>query len=139
MKHPMRMAGLLAACIAIAPVSAASAATTEDGMLAFNNHCRQCHTYKKGDNRLGPSLYGVVGRKAGTEPNYGGYSESMKAAGFTWTPELLDKWITKPESVVPGNNMAPPFPGLEDKAQRQAIITFLQHDTELSKPQSATH
>ena len=56
-------------CVSLAcyvGASSASAAENDAGMLAFNNHCRQCHSYKKDDNRLGPSLYGVVGRKAGS-------------------------------------------------------------------------
>lgn len=133
MRFRSRVACSVAACSFSACVAAgaASAAPTGDdsGMLAFNNHCRQCHSYKKDDNRLGPSLYGVVGRKAGSVPNFGNYSSSLQASGITWTPEILDKWITDPDAVVPGNNMAPPFPGVADEKQRSAIISFLQHDT----------
>ena len=108
---------------------AARAADNDAGMLAFNNHCRQCHSYKEGDNRLGPSLYGVVGRKAGTARNYGNYSDGVKNSGMTWTPELIDKWITDPEAVVPDNNMKP-FPGVADAKQRADIIAFLKSDTQ---------
>ena len=51
--------------------------------IAFNDHCRECHSFLKDDNRLGPSLYGVVGRKAGTEPGYA-FSEFVKGSGITW-------------------------------------------------------
>src|SRR5262249_7997519 len=51
------------------------------GQLVFNNACRTCHTTKEGDNRLGPHLYKIVGRKAGSLPNYG-YSNAMKSADF---------------------------------------------------------
>lgn len=109
----------------------AHAADSDAGMLAFNNHCRQCHSYKEGDNRLGPSLYGVVGRKAGTAKGYGNYSDGVKNSGMTWTPEELDKWIANPEAVVPDNNMKP-FPGVADAKQRAAIIAFLKSDTQQS-------
>ena len=128
--HPA--SAVLALAVALAsPLAAraADAAGADAGMLAFNNHCRQCHSYKDGDNRLGPYLYGVVGRKAGTAKGYGNYSDSLKNSGITWTPEQLDKWITNPQLVVPNNNMSPPYPGLDDAAQRAAIISFLKSDT----------
>ncbi len=117
----------LGAVFAALTATASLAAENDAGMLAFNNHCRQCHSYKQGDNRLGPSLYGVVGRKAGTAPKYGNYSDSLKNSGITWTPEQIDKWITNPEAVVPNNNMKP-FPGVADAEQRTAIISFLKSD-----------
>jgi cytochrome c len=53
------------------------------GQRAFNNACRTCHTTKEGDNRLGPHLYKIIGRNAGSLPDYG-YSTAMKDAGFVW-------------------------------------------------------
>jgi cytochrome c len=79
----------------------------------------------KDDNRLGPSLYGVVGRKAGTEPGYA-YTESMKDSGVVWTPETLDKWIADPGAVIPGIGMSPPYSGITDAAIRQRIVAFLK-------------
>lgn len=115
-------------------------AADDSGMLAFNNHCRQCHSYMKDDNRLGPSLHGIVGRKAGTVPNFGNYSASLKSSGITWTPDVLDKWIANPGAVVPGNIMAPPYPGVADEAQRKAIVAFLQSDTaQQSKPAAGSN
>lgn len=127
-------------CISVAALgSVVRAADDADaGMLAFNNHCRQCHSYMKGDNRLGPSLYGVVGRKAGTAPGYGNYSDSVKASGVTWTPENIDKWITNPEAFLPNNNMKP-FGGVADPRQRQEIIAFLKSDTSRGVPGGARH
>lgn len=122
---------LMSSFVGAAP--APDRAEIEAGMLAFNNHCRECHSFSKGDNRLGPSLYGVVGRKAGTAPGYGNYSDGVKNAGFTWTPELIDTWITNPDAVIPDNNMKP-FGGISDTAQRQKIIIFLENDTKLPPP-----
>ena len=81
-------------------------ADTESGQLTFNNACRTCHTTKEGDNRLGPNLHNIIGRKAGSLPNYG-YSSAMKGADFVWDKEKLDRFIAKPDEVVLGNNMKP--------------------------------
>jgi len=59
-----------------------------------------------GDNRLGPNLHNIIGRKAGSLPNFG-YSSAMKGADFVWDTGKLDSFIAKPDEVVPGNNMKP--------------------------------
>jgi cytochrome c len=94
------------------------------GQLLFNNACRTCHTTKDGDNRLGPNLHDIVGRKAGSLPNYG-YSSAMKGADFVWDKEKLDSFIAKPDEVVPGNNMKP-YGGLASAEDRSKLIAFLQ-------------
>jgi cytochrome c len=91
----------------------------------------------KDDNRLGPSLYGVVGRKAGSLASYHGYSPSLQGADIMWTPDMLDKWITDPNAVASGNNMAPPFPGVADPAERKQIIAYLKSDTNEKQGQAA--
>jgi cytochrome c len=100
-------------------------AEDDDLELSFNDHCRECHSFVKNDNRLGPSLYGVVGRKAGVEPGYG-YTDSLKSSGITWDEATLDKWIADPGAVIPGNGMSPPYSGLTDAAIRKKIIAFLK-------------
>ena len=62
----------------------------------FNNACRTCHTIKEGDNRLGPNLYKIIGRKAGSLPDYN-YSSAMKGAGFVWDEEKLEHFIANPD------------------------------------------
>jgi cytochrome c len=98
---------------------------TEDGagQQAFNNACRTCHMVKEGDNRLGPNLHKVVGRKAGSLPDYG-FSSAMKEAGFVWDEEKLDRFIANPDEVVPGNSMKP-YGGLSSSEDRKKIIAFL--------------
>ena len=73
------------------------------GQQAFNNACRTCHMVKEGDNRLGPNLYKIVGRKAGSLPDYA-FSSAMKEADFVWDEEKLDRFIAKPDEVVPGRS-----------------------------------
>ncbi len=113
-----------------AAVLAQSSNFNGDLELAFNGHCRECHAFDKGDNRLGPSLYGVVGRKAGIVAGFA-YSDSLKSSGVTWDEKTLDKWITNPNAVVPGNNMGAIFSGLADADQRAKIIAFLKQDTQM--------
>ena len=59
------------------------------GLEAFNNHCRECHSIKANDNRLGPSLSGVYGRKAGSVEGFP-YSNAMKTSDLTWDESTLD-------------------------------------------------
>lgn len=100
------------------------AAADEPGQVLFNNTCRTCHTVEQGDNRLGPSLAGMVGRKAGSLPDYN-YSESMKKSGIVWDEATLDRFIADPLAVVPGNSMKP-FSGLASAQDRAAIIAYLK-------------
>ena len=93
------------------------------GQQAFNNACRTCHMVREGDNRLGPNLYKIVGRKAGSLPDYA-FSSAMKEAGFVWDEEKLDRFIANPDEVVPGNSMKP-YGGLSSSDDRKKIIAFL--------------
>lgn len=102
-------------------------ADVASGQLAFNNSCRTCHSVKEGDNRLGPNLYKVVGRKAGSLPNYG-YSAAMKNADFVWDKGKLDQFIADPDAVVRGNNMKP-YGGLASADTRAKVIAYLESVT----------
>lgn len=84
--------------------------------------CVACHAVKPGVNGVGPSLFGVVGRKAGTLPGYS-YSDALKTWGKELTPEELDKWLTAPMKDVPGTKMV--FPGMPDAAKRKEVIDYL--------------
>jgi cytochrome c len=97
---------------------------TDDGQLAFNNACRTCHTLREGDNRLGPSLHKIIGRRAGALPNYG-YSSAMKDADLVWDKATLDRFIANPDQVVSGNTMKP-YGGLNSAEERAKIVAFLE-------------
>ncbi|MBV9572061.1 MAG: cytochrome c family protein [Alphaproteobacteria bacterium] len=85
--------------------------------------CAACHRVDKGGaDGLGPNLFGVVGRKAGSRPNFS-YSPALKNAGFVWTPQKLDAWIAHPAQVVPGNRMA--FAGILNAQDRADLIAYL--------------
>jgi cytochrome c len=89
----------------------------------FNNACRTCHTIRAGDNRLGPNLFEIVGRKAGSLPNYD-YSSAMKNAGFVWDEAKLARFVASPDEVVPGNKMQP-YGGLGSE-DTEKVIAFLR-------------
>lgn len=111
---------LLAATLAAAP--AIFAQSVAAGSAAFQS-CAACHSMSPGVNGLGPSLAGIVGRKAGTLPGFN-YSRAMKASGITWDAASLDAYIANPQQKVPGNHM--PFAGMSDAQQRAALVDFLK-------------
>lgn len=86
--------------------------------------CAVCHdTTKGGPNKIGPNLYGVVGKKAGTHAAGFKYSDGLKKSGLTWNAATLDKWIENPRALVPNTMMA--FPGLKDPAKRAELVGYL--------------
>ena len=107
-----------------APASLAQQPASDDAaQQAFNNSCRTCHSVKEGDNRLGPNLNKIVGRKAGSLPDYN-YSSSMKEAGFTWDQDKLTRFMLKPDEVVSGNKMQP-YGGVSAE-EAGKIVAYLQ-------------
>ncbi len=97
----------------------------DPGMMLFNNACRTCHSMREGDNRLGPNLYGILGRKSGTTNGYYGFSSSMKQGDIVWDEKNLEKFIANPEAVVPGNGMKP-YSGLAEAHVRAKIVDFIK-------------
>ena len=89
----------------------------------FNNACRTCHSTREGDNRLGPNLYKIIGRRAGSLPKYN-YSSAMKDADFVWDEARLMRFIANPDEIVPGNKMLP-YGGLASAEDRKRVVTFL--------------
>jgi cytochrome c len=104
--------------------SGKAAVADDDGQLAFNNACRTCHTLRAGDNRLGPTLHGIFGRKAGSLPNFA-YSSAMKDADLVWDKATLDRFIANPDQVVSGHKMKP-YGGIASADDRAKIIAFLE-------------
>jgi cytochrome c len=113
---------MTAAVFALSANPSSSAAAENEGQVAFNNHCRNCHSYKRADNRLGPSLFGIFGAKAGGVGEYRGYSGGL--VGFTWDAATLDRFMADPRAVSPGTTMI--FPPVDDRAERTKIIEFLK-------------
>ena len=113
---------LLAAAAALF-AGAAQAGDAKKGEAVFQR-CTICHASAKGaGNRIGPNLFGVAGRKAGTEANFA-YSAAMKGAGFVWTPEKLTAYAEHPQQIVPGNRMA--FAGITSPTDAQDLVAYLE-------------
>ena len=120
---PIASAGALTLVLSAPASLAQQPASDEAAQQAFNNSCRTCHSVKEGDNRLGPNLNKIVGRKAGVLPNYN-YSSSMKEAGFVWDQDKLVRFMVKPDEVVSGNKMQPYGGVSADEAGK--IVAYLQ-------------
>jgi cytochrome c len=84
--------------------------------------CAGCHSIAAGENKNGPSLAGIVGRKSAAEPGFN-YSSALKAANITWTGDELDKYLASPGSLVHGTKMFVNVPSADD---RQNLISYLQ-------------
>ena len=118
------MAYMLSSHSALCQEQASQGKEAASEQQVFNNACRTCHTVKGGDNRQGPNLYRIVGRKAGSLPDYS-YSSAMKGADFAWDEQKLERFIANPDEVVPGNNMKP-YSGIASADDRTKIIAYLR-------------
>jgi len=109
------LAGLLAVGVA-APAVAQDAAKGAD---VYQDRCGSCHVLN--GIGQGPSLVGVVGRKAGSLPGFN-YSDAIKASGLTWTAANLDRFLTGPTKLVPGTAMRAV---VADPTERREVIAYL--------------
>ena len=107
-------------CAAAVPAIAADPAAGEKAFAV----CKACHRVGAGaKNTVGPTLNGVVGRKAGSVEAFN-YSEAMKNSGLTWDEATLSAYLKDPKGKVPGNKMA--FAGVKDDAKVADIIAYLK-------------
>ena len=117
---------LVVAAALMAPmlcVAADSSPSIENGKATFNTMCNVCHsTQKTGGPNEGPNMLGLVGRPAGSQPDFGKYSPALKASGLTWTVETLDKFLISPMAMVPGTFMPMLIP---DDVKRREVIAYL--------------
>jgi len=105
-------------------LSTGQAADLAKGQAAFVRQCAICHTIDKGgENRLGPNLFGIVGRRAGTVPDFKYTNAFRTTATFEWTEGLLGPWIALPAVMVPGTAMGV-FPGVSDR-DKDDIVAYV--------------
>ena len=111
------------ATLAVGLLSApAMAADAEAGAKVFKTQCAVCHSPVAGKNMVGPSLFGVVGREAGSAPGFK-YSAANKGSGVTWDEANLEKYLPNPRAFIAGTTMT--YAGLKNDAQRADLIAYL--------------
>ena len=94
--------------------------------------CELCHNLGKGQgNKIGPDLYGVVGRPVASEAGFN-YSAPLKAKGGAWTFDALNTWLTNPRADVPGTLMT--FAGISNEKQRADVIAYLNSNSDKPLP-----
>ena len=118
----MRRIVIAASLLLAGSATAALAADPAAGEKIFKTQCGICHTVVAGENRIGPTLFGVVGRPAGSVPGFN-YTADHKKLGITWDAATLDKYLTNPRAMVPDTSMV--YAGLKDDAQRADLVAYL--------------
>lgn len=106
-----------------AGISVAQAADVQAGKAIFDATCHNCHSLAAGVNKVGPSLYGVVGRPSAVIQGYQ-YSPALKHLRTTWTEAALDAYLSNPRGSVHGVKMY--FKGLTKPEDRANIIAYLK-------------
>ena len=112
----------LAAAMALVSGSAMADGNAKKGKKVFKK-CKACHSIKVGKKKVGPTMFGVAGRDAGTLEGFR-FSKAMKASGVTWDDASLDKYLTKPKKFIPKGKMS--FSGLKKKTDRDNVIAYLK-------------
>ena len=142
MGHKIKFAFVALGALALGPVMSATALadpvqteiTGADGAKMMGDpvagektfhQCQTCHTNEEGKNKVGPSLYGVIGRPAGSVPGFN-YSAANKNSGITWTEQEMFVYLENPRAKVPGTKMT--FAGLKKPEDRANVISYLQED-----------
>jgi cytochrome c len=119
----MRFFAIVMTALGVAIIAGgAQAGDAAKGKVVFQR-CAICHVVTKGGgNGLGPNLFGVVGRKAGSVAGFS-YSAAMKNSGIVWTAGKLTSYVAHPAQLVPGNRMA--FAGIIDPRQQADVVAYL--------------
>ena len=116
--------GLNLATTAIAEVSdTGKQAMIKAGQILFEHRCRSCHADDPSLKSYGPSLVGVVGRKAGSVDGFT-YSDALKSSGLVWTAESLRAWMANNTGIMPGTRMR--HVGITDTSEQDFILEYLR-------------
>jgi cytochrome c len=111
-----------AACVAVPLAGLRAAGDHEAGADVFDTYCSDCHSVSpKGTNRKGPTLYRVMGRRAGIVPGFE-YSQGMVKSGIVWNPQMLNTYLENPRGMIPDGKMKK---GLPKPADRSNVIAYL--------------
>ena len=118
--YPIR-AGALLIQVLVTSSTALAAGDPTAGEKAYASHCAVCHATTPGENKIGPSLAGIVGSKSGTVPGFN-FSTAMKEANVSWDDANLDKYLANPSGFVHGTKM---FVNLPSETDRANVIAYL--------------
>jgi cytochrome c len=125
----MKDAGLVAGLVSAALLSAgsaqaaAAAGNATAGKTVFDDNCMICHSADRGGpHKVGPNLFGIVGKKSAAAPGYT-YSAAMQKANITWDNNSLRTYLQAPAKMVPGTKMG--FPGFSDPADEANLLAYL--------------
>lgn len=116
------LAGGFIGTLVIGFAGQARAADAAGGERIFKTQCGACHAVEAGKNRIGPSMFGIVGRPSGAVEGFR-YSAANKSAALTWDTATLDRYLINPREMVPGTTMT--YAGLRNEAQRADVVAYL--------------
>lgn len=111
----------LVAAVFLTGITPTVALAQPAGQKLFQQRCSACHSVETGKTRIGPSLAGIVGRKAGSNAGFA-YSAALKGYGQSWTKATLDRFLAAPQKIAPGTRMVLAVPSADDRA---AVIAYL--------------
>ena len=115
-------AGVVAVALALAGTAAQADGDAAKGEKVFTK-CKVCHEIATDKTKVGPTLHGVIGRKAGAVEGFK-YSEAMTASGVTWDATTIAEYVKQPKEFVPGNKMA--FAGLKKEDEIENLVAFIK-------------
>jgi cytochrome c len=125
----MKLSCILSGAMVLLPLSLVAHAQglgdAQRGSQVFAQ-CKICHSLEAGKNMVGPSLHGLIGRKAGSVPGYA-YSSAMKNANVTWNEDTLSKYLSDPKAFIPGDKMV--FAGIKDPSRLGDLLAYLNQAT----------
>ena len=121
----MKLSGILSGAVVLLLLAlvaqAQGVSDAQRGTQVFAQ-CKVCHSLEAGKNMVGPSLHGLIGRRAGSVPGYA-YSPAMKNANVTWNDDTLSKYLSDPKAFIPGDRM--PFAGIKDPSKLGDLLAYL--------------
>lgn len=117
-----RMIAIVAVLSGVVLTPTAWATDAGAGKAVFQASCSICHAVQPGQNKIGPTLFGIAGRKTGSVAGYS-YSPANQGASMTWDDATLDKYLEAPRTIIPGTKMT--YAGVKDATKRADLIAYL--------------
>ncbi len=121
----MKLITITLSTLLVFSVSALAEGDIKKGKKVFKK-CAACHTVKEDKHKLGPSLFGIFGRTAGSVEGVK-YSDAMIASDIIWDESNMREFLTKPKDYINGTNMA--FGGIKKEKQMDDLIAYMKDKT----------